>query len=213
MPPKPKFTRQEIAAAALDMIKTGGVEALTARNLGSRLGSSARPIFTLFKNMEEVKQAARDLALREFEDSSKDFTEYTPAFKQVGMQMVSYAVHKPELYKLLFMQEYPERQTFAQLMGKLGGIAEDCVEVIQRDYAMTEEEARLLFEQVWVQTFGLGALCAMKVCDFTEEEIAEKLGQVFAAAVLLIKSGKAGQCSGQPVRETEKEEAHESSHH
>ena len=45
------------------------------------------------------------------------------------------------------------------------------------------------------------------------EEIAEKLGQVFAAAVLLIKSGKAGQCSGQPVRETEKEEAHESSHH
>ena len=53
----------------------------------------------------------------------------------------------------------------------------------------------------------------MKVCDFTEEEIAEKLGQVFAAAVLLIKSGKAGQCSGQPVRETEKEEAHESSHH
>ena len=64
-----------------------------------------------------------------------------------------------------------------------------------------------------MHTFGLGALCAMKVCDFTEEEIAEKLGQVFAAAVLLIKSGKAGQCSGQPVRETEKEEAHESSHH
>lgn len=213
MPPKPKFTRQEIAAAALNIIKADGVEALTARNLGSKLGSSARPIFTVFKNMEEVKQAARDLALREFEDCTKDFTEYTPAFKQVGMQMVSYAIHKPELYKLLFMQEYPERQTFAQLVGKLGGMAEECVEVIQRDYAMTEEEARLLFEQVWVHTFGLGALCAMKVCDFTEEEIAEKLGQMFTGAVLLIKSGKAGQCAAQPVRETEKEEAHEQSHH
>lgn len=213
MPPKPKFTRQEIAAAALDIIKTGGVEALTARNLGSKLGSSARPIFTVFKNMEEVRQAARDLALREFEDDAKDFAAYTPAFKQVGMQMVSCAVHKPELYKLLFMQAYPERQTFDQLMGKLGGIAEDCVEVIQRDYAMTEAEARLLFEHVWVQTFGLGALCATKVCAFTEEEIAEKLGQVFAAAVLLIKFGKAREYSGQPVLETEKEKAQESSHH
>lgn len=213
MPPKPKFTRQEIAAAALDIIKDDGVEALTARNLGSRLGSSARPIFTVFKNMDEVKGAARELALREFEEYAEDFTEYTPAFKQVGMRMVSYAIHKPELFKLLFMQEYPERQTFNQFVGELGGIAEKCMQVIQRDYAMTAEEARLLFEQVWVQTFGLGVLCAMKVCDFTEEEIAEKLGQVFTGAVLLIRSGKASLRFGQPVRDEAKEEVHGTSHH
>ena len=35
------------------------MEALTARDLGERLGSSARPIFTVFRSMEEVQQETR----------------------------------------------------------------------------------------------------------------------------------------------------------
>ena len=57
MPPKPKFTREEVAKTAFDIVKKEGLSALTARELGSRLGTSARPIFTLFKSMEEVKMA------------------------------------------------------------------------------------------------------------------------------------------------------------
>ena len=35
MPPKPKFTKEEIAAAALAIIREESVEALTARSLGA----------------------------------------------------------------------------------------------------------------------------------------------------------------------------------
>ena len=52
MPPKPKFTKEEIVAAALTLVSEKGMEALTARELGLRLGSSARPIFTVFQSME-----------------------------------------------------------------------------------------------------------------------------------------------------------------
>ena len=51
MPPKPKFTREEIVAAALDLVSERGMGALTSRDLAARLGSSPRPIFTVFKNM------------------------------------------------------------------------------------------------------------------------------------------------------------------
>ena len=67
MPPKPRFTADEIAAEALALVKEQGIEALTARNLAARLNASARPIFTVFRSMEEVRWAARALALREFE--------------------------------------------------------------------------------------------------------------------------------------------------
>ena len=56
MPPKAKFTKEEIMEAALRIVKTDGFDALTSRELGARLGSSARPIFTVFKSMEEVQQ-------------------------------------------------------------------------------------------------------------------------------------------------------------
>ena len=55
MPPKAKFTKKEVIAAALEMVKENGIENLTARALGERLGSSARPVFTLFDGMEEIK--------------------------------------------------------------------------------------------------------------------------------------------------------------
>ena len=200
MPPKPKFTKEEIAAAALAIIKEKGVGALTARDLGSRLGASARPIFTIFKNMDEVKWAARELALREFEDYASDFTEYTPAFKRVGMLMVSYAIHEPELFKLLFMQEHSESRSFESSIRELGHLVDTCIELIQKDYQLSPAEAKTLFEQVWVHTFGLGALCAMKVCDFTEEEVAEKLGQVFTGLLMMLKSGKKDRCAAQPVK-------------
>ena len=110
MPPKPKFTREEVAVAALELVKECGVPALTARELGKRLGTSASPIFTVFKNMDEVKWAARELGLREFEEYASDFAGYTPAFKRIGMLMVSYGIHQPEMFKLLFMQERSEER-------------------------------------------------------------------------------------------------------
>ena len=202
MPPKPRFTKVEIASAALALVKEQGVEALTARNLGSRLGASATPIFTVFKSMEEVKWAARELALQEFERYFADFASYTPAFKHIGMQMVSYAIHEPELFKLLFMQEHPRGVSFDSYLSELGTMSEVSIALIRRDYQLSEEEARTLFVQMWVHTFGLGALCAMKVCDFSEEEIAEKLGQVFGGLLTMLRSGEIDNYSMRPRKDS-----------
>ena len=55
MPPKAKFSREEIIDAAINIVREDGFDALTSRALGKKLGSSARPIFTVFQNMEEVQ--------------------------------------------------------------------------------------------------------------------------------------------------------------
>ena len=190
MPPKTKFTREEVASVAFAMIKEGGVSALTARDLGARMGTSPRPIFTLFKNMEDVKQAARALAVKEFMVYLSDYQEYTPAFKRIGMMIVSYGIHEPELFKLLFLQEHPQGVSFTESLKDLNGMDETCVQLVMRDYGLTEGEARLLFEQMWTHALGLGTMCAMGVCGFTEEEIGRRQGVMFASLLMLIKSGK-----------------------
>ena len=57
MPPKAKFTKEQIISKGLDIVREEGMDNLTARALGNRLGSSACPIFTVFENMEEVQTA------------------------------------------------------------------------------------------------------------------------------------------------------------
>lgn len=201
MPPKPKFTKEEIAETALRIIKEEGVGALTARSLGAALGTSARPIFTAYQNMDEVKNAARQIALREFEAYAGDFENYTPAFKRIGMLMVSYAVNEPEMFKLLFMQEHKENRSFDNTMQDLGGMVDICVNLIERDYKLSPDDAKTLFQQMWVHAYGLGVMSAMRVCDFSEDQIAEMLGQVFAGFLMMLKSGKKDSCAVQPSKD------------
>ena len=189
MPPKAKYTRDEVAQKALDIIKEQGIDKLTARELGKRLETSSRPVFTAFQNMEEVKMAARELAMKEFIEYVGDYKEYTPAFKRIGMMLVSYGIYYPELFKLLFIKENANKN-FKELMGDISDIFDTCTALIMRDYKITKEEAVIVFEHCCTTAFGLGTMCAMGVCSFTDEEIGRKLGLSFMGALMVIKSGR-----------------------
>lgn len=190
MPPKPKFTKEEIVAAALELVSQKGVEALTARELGEALGSSARPIFTVFRNMEELQEAVRAAAMRRFESYAERTLPDMPLFKQVGMQMVLFGAQEPKLYQLLFMRENRSAVSFDDVFGELGATATICMEAIRRDYDLSEADARRLFENVWIYTFGVGALCATRVCHFSVEKLGEMLSTEFQAMMLLVKTGQ-----------------------
>lgn len=203
MPPKPKFTREEIIAAALELVSEKGISALTSRNLGVRLGSSARPIFTVFTSMEEVQEAVREAALKRFESYAEKAVQYAPVFKQVGMQMILFAKEEPMLFQLCYMTDRHNAQTFEDIYLYLGDVAYICVNVIQRDYGLCEKDAKALFEHVWIHTFGIGALCATGMCDFSEEQIIEMLGHDFVAMLVHIKTGQMNQPTVHPVQKTE----------
>ena len=191
MPPKPKFTREEVVSAALELVSEHGMDALTSRSLGARLGSSARPIFTVFRSMEEVQQEVRRAAMARFEACAEKAMAYTPAFKQLGMQMILFAVEEPRLYQLLFMAGDGTAHDFDQVLARLGRPAAVCMEVLRSDYGLSTEEAGALFRHVWIYTFGVGALCATGMCLFSAEEINELLGQDFMAMLARIKSCQA----------------------
>lgn len=190
MPPKPKFTREEIIQAALTIVSQKGADALTAREVGEQLGSSARPIFTVFKNMEELQAEVRQAAMERFEARVAQTEPGIPLFKQVGIQMVTFGVQEPKLYQLLFMQEHGEAAAFDDVFGQLGGTAERCIAAICQDYGLDAQDARTLFENVWIYTFGIGALCATRVCRFFPEQLGQMLTTEFQAMLLLVKSGK-----------------------
>lgn len=190
MPPKPKFTKEEIVAAALELVSEKGIEALTARELGVRLGSSARPIFTVFNSMEEVQVEVRAAALKRFESYAEKAMHYTPVFKQVGMQMILFAIEEPKLYQLVYMSENAGATDFEGIVERLGDVTQLCVDVIQRDYGLSEKDAKALFEHVWIYTFGIGTLCATGMCRFSQEEIIQMLGQDFMAMLFYAKSGR-----------------------
>ncbi|MBQ7775254.1 MAG: TetR/AcrR family transcriptional regulator [Lachnospiraceae bacterium] len=190
VPPKVKYTREEIIEAAFQIARERGIEAVVARELAKKLGTSSSPIFTAFHNMEELQQEIRKLAMKEFEAFINDAVNYVPPFKWVGLKMIQFAMKEPKLFQLLYMQEHEESQRYEDMVGELGETVEVCLQFMERDYALTRPEAELLFKQVWLHTFGICVLVAAKVCHFTQQEISEMLSLEFQGALMLIKSGR-----------------------
>ena len=55
MPPKSKFTREQIIETAFQMVREEGLSSLKARDLARKLGTSTAPIFTAFNSVEEIR--------------------------------------------------------------------------------------------------------------------------------------------------------------
>ena len=195
MPPKAKFTKEQITKAALGVVSEKGAQALTAKELGAALGTSTTPIFTVFHSMQEVQDAVMLAAMERFEEYAHKAAHIKPVFKQVGMQMILFAKEEPKLYQLIFMSSISEAQTFDDIYAHLGSLADECLNVLQKGYDLSKDNAKTLFEHVWIHTFGIGALCATGVCDFSHEQIAQMLTQDFTAMMMLMKSGKPSQAS------------------
>lgn len=132
MPPKPKFTREEIVSAALGVVSRKGVDALTAKELGDALGSSARPIFTIFRSMKELQDDVRTAAMQRFEAYMPAGMSGMPIFKQIGMKMVLFGAEEPKLFQLLFMQENRSAASFDDVFAELGPTADLCIDAIHR---------------------------------------------------------------------------------
>lgn len=199
MPPKPKFTREEIVNAALELVSKKGIEFLTTRNLGEWLGSSARPIFTVFNSMDEVVQLVKEAALEKFNIYLRDSANFTPAFKEAGIRMVRFAIREPKLFQLIFMSENEKQEHPSSFFGNLGEHEGLCTGFICRDYGLKQEEAKVLFQHMWTYTYGISALCATKMCVFPEEEIADRLGTEFLAVTMMIKNGNMNKTTPAPV--------------
>ena len=193
MPPKAKFTKEQITKAALCVVSEKGAQALTAKELGAALGTSTTPIFTVFDSMQEVQDAVMLAAMERFEEYAHKAAHIKPVFKQIGMQMILFAKEEPKLYQLIFMSSISEAQTFDDIYAHLGSLADECLDVLQKDYDLSKDNAKTLFEHVWIHTFGIGALCATGMCDFSHEQIAQMLTQDFIAMMMLMKSGKPSQ--------------------
>lgn len=190
MPPKAKFTRDEIIEASLAIVKAEGFKALTARALGAKLGSSARPIFTVFDSMEEVQRAVLDEAKRIYKQYVERGLKETLPFKGVGTQYILFAMEEPKLFQLLFMKE---QELVPNLSGVLPLIEEsydDILYSIQSSYALDANMSKKLYHHLWIYTHGIASLCATKMCCFTAGEMNTMMTEVF---VSLLKNMKAGQ--------------------
>ena len=187
MPPKSKFTRDEVILAALQLVREQGIEAVTARELGERLGSSARPIFTVFKNMDEVKTELIKKAKSLYKEYVAEGLKEDVAFRGVGSAYIRFALEEPRLFQLLFMIEQEKSMDLEHVLCAIDENYEAILQSVRQPYQLDEVTAKRIYQHLWIYTHGIAVLCATKVCRFTGEEIQTMMTEIFKSLLEKVK--------------------------
>lgn len=185
MPRKVQFTREMIIGAAINMVREQGPDSINARDLGAYLGCSSRPLFTAFRNMEELTDAVREEVSRQFAERvriARDATDGGPAAKRMGMCIVGFAQNEPNLYKFIHWRgsKLVPFQELSKIMTKQ----------YQTDYHLSDEDAVAFFDHMMIFNMGLCSLITNGMRQFAQGEVERILLEQFFATLAYYKSGK-----------------------
>ena len=200
MPPRPKFSREEIIDAAFQIADEEGIDKLTARELGKKLGSSSRPIFTVFKDMDELKKEIKKKAISVLNEYLEEAEHYQPLYKQAVKETIRFAVEHPNLFEIVFLTENRKMINFEELTVEYKYIMDRYFKLLEVDYQLNERQVRVMFKHSAIYIYGIGVMCAGRVCTFTDEQLNDTLGEVFKAMLAYVKSGKIDEKTPRPVR-------------
>ncbi len=175
MPPTAKLKREEIVEAALEEVRERGMEALNARSLAGRLNCSTTPIFSCFKNMEEVKEAVVERATAFYTEFIDEGLTEEKRFKGAGKGYIRFAREEPQLFKILFMT--PRRVLPA--LPEIDPNYERVEAAAAESSGLSPEKVKKLYFELWIFTHGIAAMLVTKTLDFTEEEIGSMLTDCF----------------------------------
>lgn len=176
MPPKFKFTREEIVQAALELTRTEGADALTARSLAARLGCSVKPIFGLFKSMDEVRQQVLEAAnalYQRYLQEDMSAGRY-PAYKASGMSYIRFAREERELFKLLYMRDRSAETIPAET--ELGNQMEGFV---HRNTGLNGMDTKLFHLEMWTYVHGIATMVATGYLELDWELISRMLTDAY----------------------------------
>lgn len=189
MPPKVRFTREEIIRAALDITRESGPEALTARSLAARLDCSAKPIFGLFRSMDEVQQEVLKAGYQFYGEAiarAMESGEYPP-YKASGMAYIDFARREKHLFRLLFMRDRSQEEVTRQL----GDDTEPLLDLIQRAAGISRESARMFHLEMWIYVHGIASMAATSFLDWDTELISASLTDVYMGVLARFKEKEA----------------------
>ena len=176
MPPKNRFTKNEIVDAALDITRKEGFRSVTARALGTKLDSSPKVIFGLFTNMEELQQevlkAANDLYQRYLQEDMA--TGKYPPYKASGMAYIRFAKEETELFKLLFMRTRTKKEA-EQPSDEM----DEILALIQKNTGLTAEQALYFHLEMWVFVHGIATMLATSYLELDTETISAMLTDMY----------------------------------
>ncbi len=155
MPPKQKFTREDVVEAAFCLVRKHGWEGLSARSIAQELNSSTQPIYSHLRSIKDLKE---EIVKKIFEllFSYGTTSRTGDPWVDVGLGYVLFAKEEKQLFRCLgdekltpLLRKYAD-ESFASVTETLSGYPPF--------QGLSEEQIYKVRKMGFIFSFGLAAL-------------------------------------------------------
>lgn len=184
MPPKYKFTKEEIVKASIEIVNEKGFNNISAREVAKKLNSSSKVIFNLFGNMQGLISEVISYGYNLYENFTKEVVSKNkyPTFKATGIAYILFAKEHTEIFKMLFMRK---RSTAEMISGE--DDLQPLISVIVKNTGISEEVARKLHIENWIFVHGIAVMIATNYLEWDMPFIDNALTDVYLGVLEKLK--------------------------
>lgn len=162
--PRQKITREMILSEAFEITREFGIDSVNTGVVSKSLGCSVQPIYSFFKNMDDLKIAIYNKTHREFNDRFNSGMSMETTISEY----VKFAYEERNLFSLLFLGNFKELYSKSK---KLDGKNDIFTELLNE-----EKKDNKKFEQ-FVFAHGIASLIVNDKLKMSFEEIRKRLKQ------------------------------------
>ncbi len=177
MPPKVKITKKMVADASFALVRANGHENLNARTIAEYLGCSTQPILYSFKTVDEIREAAYEIADSFHTEFIMPGDKEENPMLELGLNYVRFGHEEKNLFRFLFQTDKFGGKDIAALMSDPGLLG--ILEVMAAGTKTDLERAKEMFLTFFCVAHGMASLLANNSMEYDEAQCKKMLENVF----------------------------------
>ncbi len=185
MPPKVKVSKEMVANASFEVIRSSGHENLNARTIAEYLGCSTQPVLYSYKTVDEIREAAYEIADGyHTEFIMPEETDENPMLA-LGLNYVRFGQEEKNLFRFLFQTDKFGGKDVSALMSDPG--LSEILKIMAEGLKVDKKKAGEMFMTFFCVAHGLASLLANNSMKYDEKQCKKMLESVFYG---MIAAGK-----------------------
>lgn len=181
MPAIVEISKEKIINVAVKMVMEDGWDSINARSLAKELGVSTKPLYRIYKNMDEIKQDIITEISNQYDKFLTSRIDNKKALLTLCIAYVEFAVEYKNLFISLFLSNNLKWKSIENVLDEKWNQGTIINLVNKHGYSF--EEAKALFMNMWLYANGLATLIATNEITLDDKEILVRLVKYYKTLI------------------------------
>lgn len=162
---------------AVKMVEKNGIESINARNLATTAGISTKPIYRIYKSLDELKDDVNNIIKKEYDEFIMKRVDNKNALITVCVAYVEFAGMYKNYFKCMFLSNNLRWKSIDDVLNEKWN--QSTIINLVNKHGLSFEEAKSLFMNVWLYANGLATLIASNDLIIDNKEILIRIVKIY----------------------------------